>query len=432
MKILIISNTTWDNSNSFGNTFSNLFEGIKDIEIYNICCRNGKENNSIVKQAVQMTDASVLRSVYKTKYDPCWVMEKNDDNDKNIANQEISVSARKKRRTISFIIRDLIWKLGRWKKSKTLNEFLAKVKPDIAYLPIYASPYLCDVQKYIIDKINVPVVGHVSDDIYGYPYKCSGLAKIYRNKIRKKVKKIVNRCEYLEVFAENMQNEYSKIFNKQCYLVGKGLTTDNIQNIKIDVPFGEKISFVYTGNIADGRYEVLSKIGNMIGEVFGNEKAKLEIYSTTLLTDEMKKLFDACQNIVFHGAINKEDVATVQKNADYLVHVEGFSDQAVFSAKMSFSTKIIDYISMNKPIFAVGPKDVNSISVLEKENIAIVSTTEEEIRVNLQKILKGEIDFLEIEKNVIKYLTEKRDIIKIQQGIFNRLKETLKNESITD
>ena len=47
MKVLIISRTTWDNANSFGNTFSNLFEGMKDVEIYSIACRNGISNNSI-------------------------------------------------------------------------------------------------------------------------------------------------------------------------------------------------------------------------------------------------------------------------------------------------------------------------------------------------------------------------------------------------
>ena len=53
MRILVISSTTWDVSNSFGNTFSNLFDGMSDVEIYNICCRNGNNNNNVVKEAIQ-------------------------------------------------------------------------------------------------------------------------------------------------------------------------------------------------------------------------------------------------------------------------------------------------------------------------------------------------------------------------------------------
>ena len=36
MKILVLSSTPWTNDNSFGNSFSNIFEGIEDVEIANI------------------------------------------------------------------------------------------------------------------------------------------------------------------------------------------------------------------------------------------------------------------------------------------------------------------------------------------------------------------------------------------------------------
>ena len=182
MKVLIISRTTWDNSNSFGNTFSNLFGEMENVEIYNIACRHGVFNNSIVKDAIQLTDKSVLKSIYKCKFDPC--IEPSLDNiDKNL-NVEISQTARKKRKLISFILRDMIWKFGRWKKSKRLKDFLERTKPDVIYLPIYASPYICDVQKHIIKKMGVPVVGHISDDVYSYPPKRSLFLKLYHATLR--------------------------------------------------------------------------------------------------------------------------------------------------------------------------------------------------------------------------------------------------------
>ena len=49
IRILIVSRTPWDDSNSFGNTFSNLFGGMEGVEIYNICCQTGDNNNNIVK-----------------------------------------------------------------------------------------------------------------------------------------------------------------------------------------------------------------------------------------------------------------------------------------------------------------------------------------------------------------------------------------------
>ena len=48
---------------------------MENIEIYNIACRHGVSNNSIVSKAVQLTDESVLKSIYKWGFDPCWEIE---------------------------------------------------------------------------------------------------------------------------------------------------------------------------------------------------------------------------------------------------------------------------------------------------------------------------------------------------------------------
>ena len=63
MKVLVISRSPWDDSNSFGNTFSNLFGGMKGVEIFSICCQDGVNNNGIVSKTYQMTDRSVLNSL---------------------------------------------------------------------------------------------------------------------------------------------------------------------------------------------------------------------------------------------------------------------------------------------------------------------------------------------------------------------------------
>ena len=48
MKVLVISRNAWDDANSIGNTLSNLFAGIDDIEIANIYFRASKPNNNII------------------------------------------------------------------------------------------------------------------------------------------------------------------------------------------------------------------------------------------------------------------------------------------------------------------------------------------------------------------------------------------------
>ena len=60
MRILVISNTPWSNDNSFGNSFSNIFEGIPDIEVANIACRPGHPTSYLVKKYFQITEKSLI------------------------------------------------------------------------------------------------------------------------------------------------------------------------------------------------------------------------------------------------------------------------------------------------------------------------------------------------------------------------------------
>lgn len=431
MKVLVISNTTWDNSNSFGNTFSNLFTGMNGVELYNIACRHGKQNNSIVKQAVTLTDKSVLKSIYSFKFDPCFKAE--DCNIDNSLNEELSQTARKKRKTISFIIRDVIWKLGRWNKSKTLNSFLEEVKPDLIYLPIYASPHICDFQYKLIKKMNVPVIGHVSDNVYGFKPNATFFERLYKRKLRKKLRKLIAKCSYLEVFAENMKEEYSKLFNKDCYLIGKGITKGNIDLIDIQQKNNGLLRFAYTGNLGDERYKSITEIAEQVNVVFGKDNAVVDVYSATSLTKDIKDEFNACPCLKFHGAVNSEEVLNIQKNADFVIHVEGFSKNAIHSAKMSFSTKIIDYLTVSTPIFAYGPIEVNSINVLKKYGIGIVACSKQELYENLEKIKNAKIDYKDLNTHVKKYLTDFRDVTIIQEGILSRMMNLVtKNENIAN
>ncbi len=423
MKILMISSTTWDNSNSFGNTFSNLFGGMKDIEIYNIACRNGISNNNVTTKEVQMTDKSVLKSFLNPFYDPCWEIINSNQNSN--ANTVISSGAIKRRLTISFIIRDLIWKMGHWKSSKTLKAFLCDFKPDVVYLPIYASPYMCDIQQYIIKKLGVPVVGHISDDVYNIPPNLSFLGRQYRLHLQKKLKKLISACEYLEVFAQNMADEYSKEFNIPCFLIGKGVSKEAIDSVPpLKEIKGEPLKIIYTGNISQDRYTILHLLGTTMDAHFKG-KAVLDVYTQSLLPENMLKELEAIESICLKGAVSSDEVVKIQQSADFLLHAEGFSDKSIFETKMSFSTKIIDYMLSGVPILAAGPAEVNSVAVLQNFDLAVVMSNPETVKSVLNDLLSGNIDFQKKRENIMDYLKTYRDLDTVQNSIYTRLSDVI-------
>ena len=104
------------------------------------------------------------------------------------------------------------------------------------------------------------------------------------------------------------------------------------------------------------------------------------------------------------------------------MHVEGFSPAAIAATRMSFSTKLIDYMMAGKPIFAVGDEEINSIAVLKKYELAVVATSANEIETKVREFLSGSVSVEQLSDNVTEYLMSYRDIHKIQEGISERLR----------
>lgn len=423
MKILIISRTPWNTDNSFGNTFSNIFSGLKEIEIYHICCQEGITKGSLAKKTLQISEKQILKNrknfgkIVENK------IEINVDKTLNINNKL-------KQLKILHICRDLIWKIGKVEKSKQLLNFINESNPDIIYLPLYNSWYMCDIQQYICNICKVPVIGHISDDIYSYSkgYFASPIEIFYKFILRTKLKKLIKRCNYLEVFANNMKDEYSKIFKKECFLIGKGIDTNTIKlNNSWKEKYLDPVEFIYTGNLGSERWKVLYELGMSLDRLSIYKKSVLKIYSGTIISSNIKKKFDKCRSIKFMGSVSSEEVKKIQQIANILVHVESFSNRAINETRMSFSTKIIDYLCTGKLILAIGPQEVNSIQVLEKNNLGLVVNKIENLDKETLKIILNKIDKKSISNNVQKYLMLERDIKKIQKEIYKRMLNLNKN-----
>ena len=143
MRILILSNTAWDNQNSFGSSFSSIFEDMQGIQIANIYCRYGNPNNSVADYYFQITEKSLLKNL-KTKSIPSGKQVfAAGQGTIQLSDREQTTfdTARKKRWQILFWARDLIWLVGRW-CSPQLRAFIDDFKPDLIFQPVYYSNYL--------------------------------------------------------------------------------------------------------------------------------------------------------------------------------------------------------------------------------------------------------------------------------------------------
>jgi len=92
-----------------------------------------------------------------------------------------------------------------------------------------------------------------------------------------------------------------------------------------------------------------------------------------------------------HGLVPYNEVPALIKNSDVQVFVESLEGTKSKIARLSFSTKIIDYLTSGKCILAVGSPELAPIEYFKNEDAALVATNKTEIPNVLLQLIDSEI-----------------------------------------
>ena len=429
MKVLILSNTPWREDNSFGNSFSNIFGNIPNLEIANIFFKYGEPDNNIVKRYFQITEKSLINNL-KDKTQPSGseiFVNETKPTEFNEKERQMLDSARKKRWMLMFWVRDFIWKIGRW-CSPELKAFIDDFKPDIIFQPIYYSNYILRTALFIKEYTGVPMIGYISDDCYTLKqFRLSPLYWIDRFHKRRKVKKVFLSCEFVYVISDIQKAEYEKIFKKPCKVLTKCADFSSEPDLKQTV--GNPIKLVYTGNLGSERWKSISLITDALKKINSNgKKAELHIYSETPLTKrQLRKISDG-HNAFFDGSVKSSEIERIQKDADILIHVEGLSLKSELQAHQSFSTKIVDYLKNARAVFVVGARNTASVDYFLKNDIGIVATDKNSVYDCLCKYINNPDIIREYSKKAYFYGKGNHSQDRIKNMVYNDIFDTVENK----
>lgn len=435
MKILVLSNTPWDNNNSFGNSYSNIFTGMENLEFANIYCRAGNPNNQIPMIFFQISTGAMIKSIFfPNEITTGHVVEKEKCNAEVFTSRQSDLfkHARKMRWVVLLWARELIWRIGKW-KSKELLKFLDEFQPDIIFQPIYGQgySYINRIALFIKDYTGAPMVGYVSDDCYSLrQFSISPLYWIDRIARRGILKKTMQACEILYVISEVQKLEYEKALNVSCKVLTKGIRNTekfyDLQTIKLP------LKLIYAGNIGEGRWKTLSEIGTALDKInTGGVVGEIYLYTTTPMTNKMRKAMNK-KSIHLMGSIDSSGLPLLYKNADILVHVESLKFKERLLVHQSFSTKLVDYFEIGKCIFAVGTPDIASIEYLLINNAAIVATCKKDIVQKLNLLLCDSDLIIEYGRNAFDCGINNHLIMNIQKMLYHDFKLIVSNIERTE
>lgn len=398
-RILISNVPAWNNSTG-SDTMSSLLDGYDKDKLACLYVKADRSDSITCDRYFHILEGRVIKSILKRnlKTGEEYVCDRRKDSTidthETIIERERIMRFRAIRPAIILLGRELLWKLGKW-NSKELNAFLDGFRPEVFFFPIESYIYFNRINEYIIKHCKPQkVVGYLWDDNFTYKQDPYGriFSKLNRWWLRCGVKRLVQRCDTVFAICPKMKRECDDEFGIDSVLLTKPIT--NSGEFKSYVP-SSPIKIVYTGKLIIGRDETIAKIVKALQDVNKDGvKAQLHIYSQTELNLDIKARINFPNSCVLHGAVSQTEIAAIQKSADVLLFAESMSDRKPI-ARLSFSTKLTDYFSAGKCIWAVGFKDLASIEYLKEMDAGLVSTDEESIKAVLESVVNVDSLILE-------------------------------------
>lgn len=399
-RILVIGISAW-NSKS-GSTWPFLLNIYDSSNIANIFARDEIPDSTVCSRYFNISENRVLKSIFNRKIktgkeistENCDVSAE-DINEHNQRYQKM----RKKRRYSLLLARELVWKLGNW-KTEELNAFIDDFNPDIILYPMTTNIYHCDLVKYVLNRTGAKTIGYIWDDTFTYKQSDDLGYKIYRFFQRKAQKKLAKQTDRFFAISDMTKIEADEFFGINSVVLTKPLYCEpNVDYSNFNMP----IKAVYTGNLFNGRDKAMVKVVKAAQKINHNEvKIRFDIYTGTDLTENIKKELE-CDYCEIHGPVSQEKVFEIQQKSDLMLFVEDIDGPDAKVARLSFSTKITDYLSSGKCIFAVGHKETAPMLYLIDNEAAIIASDDKEIEEKLEMLVNNSgllVEYAENARNI--------------------------------
>ena len=389
MRILIISQEVWRYDTNGGNVLSNIFEGI-DAEFAQIYCSPGTPSNHICKLYFQMTDAMIIKNVFRSA--PVGKVLKYKDFPQDIQKSQGSDEThikfysffRKYSFQIFHIIKEILWKLSEWKNS-SLQEFIEEFNPDIIFAPCYGSHIMLSLDRYTAELTKKPVISYISDDHYSLQqFSISPLYWINRLILRNNLLKTFKYYDLTYTMTDEQLIECQDAFDCDMKILRKSVNLSKVPQKKQN---SKTIKLIYAGGIYLNRWKTLASVAQAVREINKDGvRMTLDIYTGNELSNKQQLLLNDGENSFVHSAISQDMLSEKYSESDIALHVESFDLRNRLITRISFSTKIVDCLTSGCATMAICWNKQAGYNYLKKEDAAICVDNIADIKLKLKQI----------------------------------------------
>ena len=374
MRILVIGVGPWNDIQSGNNIMTNWFTGY-DAEFANIYVHSGSPCNKLCESYLLVSDEMMLKSFLGRKAG----VERKIKFSEQLRFQEkeglylnktgIERKAKELPRNIAFVIKDLVWLLGRIDKV-LIESYIERFNPDIIFCHHVFGMNFWRIEKYVSSITNVPMVAFTGDsEVSLRKFSLSPLFWIRQITLRCLFRNHVKRFSHYFTFSEEQAKMYQLKYGIHASTLYKCVDSPSVFYAK---PVGCPIRLVYAGNIIYNRWRTIGAIADALDEINKDGcKVLLDIYTNTALTNKMSHRLSNKQWLTTHGRVAPNELDNIYKKSDIALHIESFDLKNRLDTKDSFSTKIVDLMNSTCAIMAICWEKHNGFQYLKREDAAI-------------------------------------------------------------
>lgn len=396
-KVLIISRGVWDDSKGVSSTLTNFFQDYDPDRLAHIYIETLQPNTRCCHRFFQISEFSLVHKLYKWNIKTGQAIDTRCENrakvDDKIAMQEAATMnyVRGHRSVFYSMMREVLWALNGW-KSKELKQFVVDFAPDVVWLDGSPLPLMNRLYDYVLKIAKKPASIFMQDDVYTYE-SCGGSfwVKVRKIRLRRLVKKVVEQCDNMFVASPKMKREYDQIFGVNSTFIAKSIELTDVDKSQFR-GVHHPIRLVYLGQVIYGRIYSLIAIAEALANLNKDGvKAQLYVYTNNQISSSLQQRLLVKDSVFLMPPVPYSLVPGVMAENDVVVFVESFDPRYCKVARLSFSTKICDYLGSGKSILAIGPADVAPIEYFKEEDAAIVATSKDDINAKIERLAHPEI-----------------------------------------
>ena len=168
-----------------------------------------------------------------------------------------------------------------------------------------------------------------------------------------------------------MAEEYRDRFGVRCIPVLQGV---DIPDSSVSASVRTRpLTLVYAGRLGDGRWAQICKLSRHIKS--SGVPWMLNVYAPT---DDCRAYGEALREsgVLALDSVPSGAVQGILAEADVLLHVESFDPRIRKFTRLSFSTKLSQYLAAGKPTLLWTPSDIHMTQYFLRNSLGLVETEE--------------------------------------------------------